>query len=117
MRRWTYRSVQGSRGSGLRCGSGWSRTYRPAGWRASAACQPTRPRRAASSATGSCACRGPGGGADWPTEYGGYGATLLEQLIYEEEIARREAPPFANIVGTGLVRPTLMALGAPEQKA
>jgi alkylation response protein AidB-like acyl-CoA dehydrogenase len=61
--------------------------------------------------------RGGWAGVAWPLEYEGRGASLIEQVIYEEEMARCEAPPFANIVGTGLVGPTLMALGTPEQKA
>src|SRR3954453_14705406 len=38
-------------------------------------------------------------GLAWPKEYGGQGATLIEQLIYEEEMARVEAPPLINAIG------------------
>jgi alkylation response protein AidB-like acyl-CoA dehydrogenase len=31
-------------------------------------------------------------GINWPTEYGGRGASLMEQLIWYEEFARAEAP-------------------------
>jgi alkylation response protein AidB-like acyl-CoA dehydrogenase len=55
-------------------------------------------------------------GMAWPTEYGGRGASLLQQLILEEELARCEAPHFVNFVGTNLVGPTLIALGSPTQR-
>ncbi len=31
-------------------------------------------------------------GVSWPSEYGGRGATLIEQAIYNEEIVRAKAP-------------------------
>ena len=57
-------------------------------------------------------------GVNWPAEYGGRGATLTEQLIYYEEIARAKAPYIgANFIGMMHGGPTLMAEGTPEQKA
>ncbi|MHA7835918.1 MAG: acyl-CoA dehydrogenase family protein [bacterium] len=57
-------------------------------------------------------------GINWPREYGGRDATLIEQLIYFEEIARADAPYVGvNFVGLLHGGPTIMAEGTPEQKA
>jgi len=52
----------------------------------------------------------------WPKEYGGRSATLIEQAIFWEEMARLEAPPMANALGLGLIGPTIIAYGTEEQK-
>ena len=52
----------------------------------------------------------------WPREYGGRGATLMEQSLFWEEMARVEAPPMANSLGLGLIGPTIIAYGTDEQK-
>ena len=52
----------------------------------------------------------------WPKEYGGRGATLLQQLIYNQELDRAKAPPVVNFQGIARVGPTLMQWGTPEQK-
>jgi alkylation response protein AidB-like acyl-CoA dehydrogenase len=52
----------------------------------------------------------------WPKEYGGRGATLMEQSLFWEEMARVEAPPMANSLGLGLIGPTIIAYGTDEQK-
>jgi alkylation response protein AidB-like acyl-CoA dehydrogenase len=44
----------------------------------------------------------------WPKEYGGRGATLTQQMIYQEELERARAPVLVNAQGIGLVGPTLM---------
>ena len=51
----------------------------------------------------------------WPKEYGGAGASHLEQLVYNEEMAYADAP--AQNHGVQWVGPTLMLLGTEEQKA
>jgi len=57
-------------------------------------------------------------GINWPTEYGGLDASLTEQLVYYEEIARAEAPYVGvNFVGLLHGGPTVIAEGTPEQKA
>ncbi|HYX78037.1 MAG TPA: acyl-CoA dehydrogenase family protein, partial [Solirubrobacterales bacterium] len=38
-------------------------------------------------------------GISWPAEYGGRGATLVEQAIFGEEMARAKAPRPANVLG------------------
>jgi len=55
-------------------------------------------------------------GLSWPTEFGGAGATLVEQAIFYEEIARAGAPPVANVLGLAMGGPTVIAHGTEEQK-
>jgi alkylation response protein AidB-like acyl-CoA dehydrogenase len=52
----------------------------------------------------------------WPKEYGGRSATLMQQAIFWEEMARVEAPPMANSLGLGLIGPTIIVYGTEEQK-
>ncbi len=55
-------------------------------------------------------------GISWPKEYGGRGATLIEQAIFAGEMARAEAPSPANILGLAMGGPVVIAHGAEEQK-
>jgi len=55
-------------------------------------------------------------GISWLKEYGGRGGTLVEQTIFQEELARANAPEFVNIIGRNLTAPTLMAHGTEAQK-
>jgi alkylation response protein AidB-like acyl-CoA dehydrogenase len=55
-------------------------------------------------------------GISWPKEYGGRGATLVEQAIYNEELARAQAPSTANVLGLAMGGPTVIAHGTEEQK-
>ncbi|MFI5367143.1 MAG: acyl-CoA dehydrogenase family protein [Candidatus Binatia bacterium] len=55
-------------------------------------------------------------GLAWPREYGGGGATLVEQAIFNEEMARAQAPEMIGKVGINNVGPTLIAHGTEEQK-
>jgi alkylation response protein AidB-like acyl-CoA dehydrogenase len=52
----------------------------------------------------------------WPKEYGGMGATLNEQIIMTEELARIGAPQLPS-QGLNHIGPILMEFGTPEQKA
>jgi alkylation response protein AidB-like acyl-CoA dehydrogenase len=52
----------------------------------------------------------------WPKEYGGRSASLMQQAIFWEEMARVEAPPMANALGLGLIGPTIIAYGTEVQK-
>lgn len=56
------------------------------------------------------------GAVSWPKEYGGRDATLMEEIIYHEEMVRVQAPPIINYIGIHMVGPTLMESGTPEQK-
>jgi alkylation response protein AidB-like acyl-CoA dehydrogenase len=57
-------------------------------------------------------------GISWPKEYGGRGATLMEQLIWYEEFASAGAhEPNTLFVGLNHGGPTLIACGSEEQKA
>src|SRR5690625_5224703 len=39
------------------------------------------------------------GAVSWPKEYGGRDATLMEEIIYHEEMVRVQAPPIINYIG------------------
>src|SRR5260370_22937413 len=54
-------------------------------------------------------------GVAWPKEYGGRGATLMEQVIFTEEMARAAAPPLAHVLGLGLTGPTIIGFGTDAQ--
>src|SRR5215475_11812252 len=57
-------------------------------------------------------------GISWPKEYGGRGASLMEQLIWYEEFARAGAhEPSTLFVGLNHGGPTLIACGSEEQKS
>jgi alkylation response protein AidB-like acyl-CoA dehydrogenase len=55
-------------------------------------------------------------GLAWPREYGGRGATLMEQVIFNQEMARAKAPPLINVLGIIIAGPTIMVHGTEEQK-
>jgi len=55
-------------------------------------------------------------GIYWPREYGGRGATLVEQYIHEEEMDRINAPGTINPVGLNIAGPTIMQWGTDEMK-
>lgn len=55
-------------------------------------------------------------GISWPKEYGGQGLTMVEEIIFNEEMRKAGAPDGINAIGKGLLGPTLLALGTEEQK-
>src|ERR1700739_114337 len=55
-------------------------------------------------------------GISWPKEYGGRGASLMEQVIFWQEMALAQAPPLANVLGLGIIGPTIIAFGTEAQK-
>jgi alkylation response protein AidB-like acyl-CoA dehydrogenase len=55
-------------------------------------------------------------GIHWPVEYGGRGASPSQVAIYNEELARANAPAVLGRAGITLVGPTLMAHGTEEQR-
>jgi alkylation response protein AidB-like acyl-CoA dehydrogenase len=56
------------------------------------------------------------GAVSWPREYGGRGATVLEQLAYAEETTRARAPIPLNVIGLNNIGPAIMAFGTEVQK-
>jgi alkylation response protein AidB-like acyl-CoA dehydrogenase len=55
-------------------------------------------------------------GIAWPREYGGRGATLVEQMIFQEEMVRAGAPPGVNTIGLMLAGPGIMEWGSEPQR-
>ena len=55
-------------------------------------------------------------GMAWPTEYGGRNASIVEQVIFNEEYAKADAPARISFFGEGLFAPTLIAYGTEDQK-
>ena len=55
-------------------------------------------------------------GIHWPKEYGGRGASPIEQAIFQEEMARANAPEQISVIGLMIVGPTIIAVGTEEQK-
>src|SRR5580692_11428988 len=54
--------------------------------------------------------------ASWPTEYGGKGLSLMDQVVLNEEFAKAKAPLRADFFGDTLVGPTILQWGTEEQK-
>jgi alkylation response protein AidB-like acyl-CoA dehydrogenase len=52
----------------------------------------------------------------WPPELGGRDASPAEQMIYFEEMKRREIPRTLNPQGLGIIAPSLRDYGTPEQQ-
>lgn len=55
-------------------------------------------------------------GISWPKQYGGQGADLMEQVIFDEEYTDARAPVLPGYSGIALCGPTLMQWGTDEQK-
>jgi alkylation response protein AidB-like acyl-CoA dehydrogenase len=55
-------------------------------------------------------------GVSWPVEYGGRGADVAQQIVFNEEYARANAPARISFFGEGLFAPTLIQFGTDEQK-
>ncbi len=55
-------------------------------------------------------------GIAWPKEFGGRGGTPSQKAIYDEEMARADAPITVNTLGLTFLGPTVMAIGTDEQK-
>ena len=55
-------------------------------------------------------------GISWPEEFGGKGATLIEQAIFNEELGRQRVPVPANVLGLVMGGPVVIAHGTNEQK-
>ena len=55
-------------------------------------------------------------GLQWPREYGGRGATIMQQAIFYEETARARAPELPNVIGLDMAGPALITHGTDAQK-
>ena len=55
-------------------------------------------------------------GLHWPKEYGGRGATLMEQAIFFEEMVRARAPDLINVIGLDMGGPAIIHHGTEAQK-
>ncbi|MGE0823660.1 MAG: acyl-CoA dehydrogenase family protein [Candidatus Binatia bacterium] len=55
-------------------------------------------------------------GISWPKEYGGRGASLIERMIFDEEMAAHKAPQLLNVLGLEIVGPTIIVHGNEAQK-
>jgi alkylation response protein AidB-like acyl-CoA dehydrogenase len=55
-------------------------------------------------------------GLSWPKEYGGRGASMIELAIFNEEMARVEAPGPLNVLGLSMAGPTIIVHGTEKQK-
>ena len=55
-------------------------------------------------------------GLDWPREFGGRGATIVEMVILYQEMARAESPQILNRGGVSMLGPTLMKYGTQAQQ-
>ena len=55
-------------------------------------------------------------GITWPEKFGGRGASAIQQVVFSQEQADYDVPVGALMVGLGMVGPTLMALGRPDQQ-
>lgn len=52
----------------------------------------------------------------WPTQYGGRGCSIEQQVIFFEEYARAGGPGRVGHIGEGLAGPTIIAFGTDAQK-
>jgi alkylation response protein AidB-like acyl-CoA dehydrogenase len=55
-------------------------------------------------------------GITWPKEYGGRGGTSVQQMIWNQELAKFDAAPGVFAQGIGMAGPTLIKHGTEEQK-
>jgi len=55
-------------------------------------------------------------GLGWPAEYGGKALPLSRQAVFHEEHARCGAPLGVNLIGHGILAPTLLHFGSEAQK-
>ncbi len=61
-------------------------------------------------------CQAGWAGLGWPAEYGGKALPLTRQALFHEEQARIGAPLGVNIIGHGILAPTLIHFASDAQK-
>jgi alkylation response protein AidB-like acyl-CoA dehydrogenase len=52
----------------------------------------------------------------WPKEFGGRGGTPIQSVVWNQEEGRYKTPPNIFVIGIGMLGPTIMTHGTPEQK-
>ena len=52
----------------------------------------------------------------WPKDYGGRGATAIQNAIWSQEQANFETPPDVFSIGIGMCGPTILTHGTPDQQ-
>ena len=55
-------------------------------------------------------------GVTWPQEFGGQGLGPIENVIVGQEIGRAGVPGILDVIGVGMLGPTIIAHGSEEQK-
>jgi alkylation response protein AidB-like acyl-CoA dehydrogenase len=55
-------------------------------------------------------------GVTWPAEFGGQGLGPLHQVVVGQEISAAGVPGILDVIGVGMLGPTIIAHGADEQK-
>jgi len=55
-------------------------------------------------------------GIGWPREHGGRGATIMEQIVFNQEAARFHVPDHVFRIGIDMGGPTVIAHGTAEQQ-
>jgi alkylation response protein AidB-like acyl-CoA dehydrogenase len=56
-------------------------------------------------------------GATWPKELGGQGVGPIEGVIISQEMRRAGVPGILDVIGVGMLGPTIIAHGTEEQKS
>ncbi|HLS17735.1 MAG TPA: acyl-CoA dehydrogenase family protein [Paenalcaligenes sp.] len=52
----------------------------------------------------------------WPKQYGGQDLNIMQQAIFLQELAQAQTPLGVNLIGHGIIAPTLIRFGTTEQK-
>jgi len=60
--------------------------------------------------------RGRWAAINWPAEWGGRDATIMQNVVYSEEMARAKAPAVFNANGIWQIGPMILRWGTDEQK-
>ena len=55
-------------------------------------------------------------GATWPKEYGGQGIGPVESVVISQEMQQAGVPVILDVIGVGMLGPTIIAHGTEEQK-
>jgi alkylation response protein AidB-like acyl-CoA dehydrogenase len=55
-------------------------------------------------------------GITWPAEFGGQGLGPLHQVVANQEISTAGVPGILDVIGVGMLGPTIIAHGSDEQK-